>query len=109
MKTTIYHDNYGETQAERVTLPTPFYGSWDERVHGQQDSTGVWIIALAWGPKSRRCFIQTYSCWQRDNSGECVGYAVGECSPTEMLQYCDRVGVEAPEGLFQSVANTVIE
>ena len=105
MKTTIYDDNGNAT---RVTLPAPFYGTAGAGPSGSEDATGTWYVALYWGPRSGRCFVESYSIWDRGD-GQTVGTVVSECSPSEMLHYCDRVGVAAPEGILDSVPQTVID
>lgn len=81
---------------ERVSLPEPFWGDHDGGPTGGEDSTGVWYIALYYGPRSHRAFIQTYSIW--DNGHGCMtGTAFSEIGEASLLHFCNKVGCEPPD------------
>jgi hypothetical protein len=91
---TIYSGDCEET-AERVTLPEPFY---EAEARGQEDYTGKWVTGLYYGPRSGRCFVETYSIWD-DGKGRCTGEVIREVSLTELLTVADHVGAALPEGI----------
>jgi hypothetical protein len=77
----------------RVTLPEPF---WTAKPKGPQDSTGTWITALYHGPRTGRCFVQTYSIWD-DGTGRIQGYRTREVTPSELARFAARVDAGLPE------------
>lgn len=77
-------------ERERISLPAPHYQT--ER-RGQQDFTGIWILALYSGPRTGRRFALTYSQWDNGKS-QCVGDQYNELSEDEYLDYCERVDCE---------------
>jgi hypothetical protein len=92
-------------ECERVSLPIPFWGEHDAQPHGREDSTGVWLLALYYGPKTHRAFIQSYSIWQRGNSGQCEGTQYRELTISELLHYCERVGCQPPDGIDPAIVD----
>lgn len=61
---TVDQDEYG--RAIRLTIGVPVVA---ERVGQVEISTGLWLTGIYIGPKSRKMVIQTYSQWQKNNTG----------------------------------------
>ena len=80
-------------RTERVSLPKPFFEAPAAR--RPQDSTGVWITGLYYGPRSGRCFIATYSIWDRGD-GVVEGAGVKEVEILELGRVADQMGAELP-------------
>lgn len=98
----------GDGNAERVTLPEPFYGEFGVRPSGPEDYTGSWIIAMYYGPRSGRCFLETYSIWDAGD-GSIIGTRIEEVTKPELLARCKRVSCEPPDGLLAARRNTIID
>lgn len=67
-----------------------------------RESGGVSLEGAWYGPRSKRLIVETYSIWQRGNSGECVGteYAVYEPGGEgygRAVQYCEENGGVFPD------------
>lgn len=90
----VLGSEYGEQNFERVSLPKSIYESSKS---GPEDFTGVWITGIWAGKISGRFFARTYSIWQSDNSGRCVGETYRELSKSDFLSYCKKTGTQVPD------------
>jgi len=82
----------------RVSLPKPFWGDHNGSPSGPQNSTGVWWIALYFGPKSKRAFLQIYSIWNNGH-GSVTGTVFTEIETSTLLWHCERLGIDPPNGI----------
>jgi hypothetical protein len=88
---TVFRDG----SAERVTLPEPFYSA---KAQGQEDYTGVCVTGLYYGPRSGRCFVETYSVWD-DGTGRCQGDSISEVELSELLKIAKHVRADVPDSI----------
>lgn len=78
----------------RVSLPLPIYNNTSR--FSEDYSTGVMLRKVFYGEKTLRAVIETDSIWN-DGTGKCRGIRRYEISISELLQLCNRFGIETPK------------